>query len=99
MHFPAVCDGVSPAAGSETTTEFGAPTSESEDDKQRNSTPDSIPALPSIDLTGLGDFTRRFERQSWRERHEEERRRLKQRFEVGAGGRGGRCGGGKGRGE
>jgi len=29
----------------------------------------------------LGDFVRRFERQSWRERHEEERRRLKQRFE------------------
>ena len=30
----------------------------------------------------LDDFSRRFERQSWRIRHEEERRRLKQKFEV-----------------
>ena len=30
----------------------------------------------------LGDFSRRIERQSWRIRHEEERRRLKQKFEV-----------------
>lgn len=37
--------------------------------------------LPAIDYL-VGDFTRRFERQSWRERHEEERRRLKQKFEV-----------------
>ena len=37
--------------------------------------------LPSVDYLE-GDFTRRLERQSWRERHEEERRRLKQKFEV-----------------
>ena len=39
------------------------------------------PSLPAIDYL-VGDFTRRFERQSWRERHEEERTRLKQKFEV-----------------
>ena len=31
---------------------------------------------------GAKDISRRFERQSWRERHAEERRRLKHRFEV-----------------
>ena len=31
---------------------------------------------------GGKDISRRFERQSWRERHAEERRRLKHRFEV-----------------
>ena len=67
--------------GSET-TDGGAPTPTSESGERRGSTPDSIQALPLIEFPGLGDFTRRFERQSWRERHEEERRRLKQRFEV-----------------
>lgn len=67
--------------GSET-TDGGAPTPPSESGERRGSTPDSIQALPLIEFPGLGDFTRRFERQSWRERHEEERRRLKQRFEV-----------------
>lgn len=41
----------------------------------------AVHPLPTIDYL-VGDFTRRFERQSWRERHEEERRRLKQKFEV-----------------
>lgn len=67
--------------GSET-TDGGAHTPTSESGERRGSTPDSIQALPMIEFPGLGDFTRRFERQSWRERHEEERRRLKQRFEV-----------------
>ena len=42
---------------------------------------DALRPLPAIEFM-LGDFTRRFERQSWRIRHEEERRRLKQKFEV-----------------
>lgn len=42
---------------------------------------DALQPLPAIDFL-LGDFNRRFERQSWRIRHEEERRRLKQKFEV-----------------
>lgn len=59
-------------------------TAESEDDKHRNSTPESLLAPPSGDQGGFGskNFSRRFERQSWRERHAEERRRLKHRFEV-----------------
>ena len=57
-------------------------TSESEEDRHPLLTPsssDTLQALPAIDFS---NFARRFERQSWRERHEEERRRLKQRFEV-----------------
>lgn len=57
-------------------------TSDSEEDRQRPllpPAPDTLQALPAIDFS---NFARRFERQSWRERHEEERRRLKQRFEV-----------------
>ena len=72
------------ATESETTTE-GVQityTSDSEEDRQPMLTPDTLQALPAIDFSNLGDFARRFERQSWRERHEEERRRLKQRFEV-----------------
>ena len=63
---------------SETTTE-GV---HSEEDRRPMLTPDTLQALPAIDFSNLGDFARRFERQSWRERHEEERRRLKERFEV-----------------
>ena len=37
--------------------------------------------LPAIDYLA-GDFTRRFERQSWRERHEKETQRIKLKFEV-----------------
>lgn len=39
------------------------------------------PQPANIDFL-LDNFSRRFERQSWRIRHEEERRRLKQKFEV-----------------
>lgn len=47
-----------------------------------NHTPSGpIPLPANIDFL-LDDFSRRFERQSWRIRHEEERRRLKQKFEV-----------------
>ena len=41
----------------------------------------TVHPLPVLNYL-VGDFTRRFERQSWRERHEEERRRLKEKFEV-----------------
>ena len=60
-------------------------------DTQDNHAPGPAPSsseggqpLPAIDFL-LGDFSRRFERQSWRIRHEEERRRLKQKFEVSSG--------------
>ena len=71
---------------SETTTEGGVHTtytSESEDDKLHSSNPDTILALPSFDFSGLGEnFSRRFERKSWRERHEHQKKLIKQRFEV-----------------
>jgi hypothetical protein len=55
---------------------------ESDEDHTHLPTPeDALRPLPAIDFL-LGDFSRRFERQSWRIRHEEERRRLKQNFEV-----------------
>lgn len=44
-----------------------------------NTSSESLPQL--FDFTTPDDFSRRFERQSWRERHEVERRRLKQQFE------------------
>jgi len=40
--------------------------------------PHPLPAIDSL----VGDFTRRFERQSWRERHEKETQRIKLKFEV-----------------
>ena len=69
---------------SETTTEgvHTTYTSDSDEDRPTVAPPDTLQALPAIDFSNLGDFARRFERQSWRERHEEERKRLKQRFEV-----------------
>lgn len=51
-------------------------------DSQRspiNTSSESIPQL--FELVAQDDFSRRFARQSWRERHEVERRRLKQQFE------------------
>ena len=61
-------------------------TSESEDDHRSNSstlTSSSSPALHLIYLTSaIHDFSRRFERQSWRERHAELTRTLKERFEI-----------------
>ena len=69
---------------SETTAEVVhiACTLDSNEDRHPMPTPDTLQALPAIDFSNLGDFARRFERQSWRVRHEEERKRLKQRFEV-----------------
>ena len=63
--------------GSETTSL----TAESDDEKQQS---DILLAPPTNESGRFGskDISRRFERQSWRERHAEERRRLKQRFEV-----------------
>jgi multiple PDZ domain protein len=58
-------------------------TSESEDDHCTSSTTmtsSSSPSLQAIYQT-VPDFSRRFERLSWRERHMEETRRLKERFE------------------
>ncbi len=58
-------------------------TSESEDDHRSNSTSSSSPALNSIYLTsGIPDFSRRFERESWRQRHAELTSKLKERFEI-----------------
>ncbi len=61
-------------------------TSESEDDHHSNSstmTSSSSPALHLIYLTSvIHDFSRRFERQSWRERHAELTSKLKERFEI-----------------
>ena len=52
----------------------------SEEDKLLLSSSDTLLALPSIDL---GDnFSRRIERKSWRERHEQQKKLIKQRFEV-----------------
>ena len=63
--------------GSETTSL----TAESDDEKQQS---DILLAPPTNESGRFGskDISRRFERQSWRERHAEERSRLKQRFEV-----------------
>lgn len=54
-----------------------------ESDDQDSHTP-NIVASSASESGGFGgkDISRRFERQSWRERHAEERRRLKLRFEV-----------------
>lgn len=61
-------------------------TSESEDDPHSNSgtlTSSSSPALLSIYLSSTNpDFSRRFERQSWRERQAELTKKLKERFET-----------------
>ena len=53
----------------------------SEEDKLLLSGSDTLLALPSIDLGG-DNFSRRFERKSWRERHEQQKKLIKQRFEV-----------------
>ena len=54
-----------------------------ESDDQDGHTPNVL-ASSASESGGFGgkDISRRFERQSWRERHAEERRRLKLRFEV-----------------
>ena len=58
-------------------------TAESDDEKLRDSSaPDTHLTPPTNGGFGGRDISRRFERQSWRERHAEERRRLKHRFEV-----------------
>ena len=58
-------------------------TSESEDDHRSNSASSSSPALHSIYLTStIPDFSRRFERLSWRERHAELTTKLTERFEI-----------------
>ena len=63
-------------------------TAELDDEKPNGSSSDLLMTTPTKEDgeggRGFGgkDISRRFERQSWRERHAEERRRLKLRFEV-----------------
>ena len=63
-------------------------TAELDDEKPNGSSLDLLMTTPTKEDgeggRGFGgkDISRRFERQSWRERHAEERRRLKLRFEV-----------------
>lgn len=62
-------------------------TSESEDSHHSNNgtlTSSSSPALLSVYLTSasIPDFSRRFERQSWRERQAELAKKLRDRFET-----------------
>lgn len=54
-----------------------------EDEDPLLSNSDGLLNIPSFDLSDLGDnFSRRFERKSWRERHEQQKKLIKKSFEV-----------------
>ncbi len=67
--------------GSDAVDSEASPLAETDENHAPSGPAPQRPLPANIDFL-LDDFSRRFERQSWRIRHEEERRRLKQKFEV-----------------